>query len=76
MLDELKEAARAKSFGFYPVAWIYLALGDIDQAFEYLNAAYEERSPLLYLLKIEPLYDLVRSDARFHALLRKVNLGG
>ena len=56
------------------VADIYLALGEHDEAFTWLERAYEERDTTLVLLRIYPAYDLVRSDPRFQLLLEKVGL--
>jgi serine/threonine protein kinase/TolB-like protein/Tfp pilus assembly protein PilF len=57
------------------VAFIYIGLGQKDQAFEWLNKAYEARSPwLVFGLKIDPRYDSLRSDPRFGNLLRRMNL--
>ena len=56
------------------IAVIYLGLGDKDRAFEWLGKAYEERSPDLMWLKVDPSYDPVRSDPRFIQLLKKVGL--
>ncbi|MDA1277519.1 MAG: protein kinase, partial [Verrucomicrobia bacterium] len=60
------------------VAAIYAALGEKDQAFEWLEKAYQDRSilsvgPFAYL-KLHPAYDPLRSDPRFADLLRRMNL--
>ncbi len=39
-----------------------------------MDSAYEERSPLLPWLKIYPEYDAMRSDPRYDALLRRLDL--
>jgi tetratricopeptide (TPR) repeat protein len=57
------------------VAHIYIGLGQKDQAFEWLNKAYEARSPwLVFGLKVDPRFDGLRSDPRFADLLRRMNL--
>jgi len=56
------------------IADIYFALGENDQGFKWLERAYEERLPWMKALKIDPAYDNVRSDPRFKALLKKMNL--
>ena len=40
----------------------------------FLEAAYEERSPRLVYLKVEPVFDFLHSDERYRALVRKVGL--
>jgi TolB-like protein/lipoprotein NlpI len=57
----------------YPAA-IYVGLGDKDKAFDFLNAAYQERVDRLVYLKVEPMADPLRSDPRFDQLLAKIGL--
>jgi serine/threonine-protein kinase len=56
------------------LALISVALGDKDQAFMWLDKAYDERSDTLLFLKVEPRFDSLRSDPRFAALLRRIGL--
>jgi serine/threonine protein kinase/tetratricopeptide (TPR) repeat protein len=56
------------------IAPIYGALGDSDQAFSLLEKAYSERDNRLQYLKVEPEFDSLRSDPRFKALLKRMNL--
>jgi tetratricopeptide (TPR) repeat protein len=44
----------------------------VDQTLEWLEKAHEERDGLLVWLKIWPIFDSIRSDERFVALLRRV----
>jgi adenylate cyclase len=55
------------------VAAIYAGLGDEDNAFEWLTKAYEERSSSMIFLKVNPFFDDLRSDPRFHDLLRRMS---
>jgi TolB-like protein/DNA-binding winged helix-turn-helix (wHTH) protein len=57
-------------------AWIALARGEIDEAFAWLDRAYEDRNPLLLQIGVAGLYDCVRDDPRFTTLLKKVGVGG
>jgi len=57
----------------YEIATIYMSLGQFDLAFEWLERAYEERSPRLAYLNVEPRLDTVRSDPRFQDLRRRMN---
>jgi serine/threonine protein kinase/TolB-like protein/Tfp pilus assembly protein PilF len=72
-LDELREVSRLQYVSPYFVAVIYIALGEKDRAFEWLQKAYEERSESLVYLKVEPMLDPLRSDRRFQNLLRRMN---
>jgi len=63
--------------GYYSAYWIadlYSDLGDSDQAFRWLNTAYQERDMLLEGLKTDFLLDPLRSDPRFGDLVLKVGL--
>jgi TolB-like protein/DNA-binding winged helix-turn-helix (wHTH) protein/Tfp pilus assembly protein PilF len=73
-IERLKAAAESRYISPYSIAVIYLGLGDKEQAFAWLNRAYEERDNWLIYLKVEPRLDPLRSDARFANLLRRVRL--
>jgi hypothetical protein len=49
-------------------------LGDSEQALNGLEKTYEVRSQWLNMLKVDKIYDSLRSDLRFIALLNKVGL--
>ncbi len=72
IIDELK--GPSKDAYPYDVATIYVGLGQKDQAFDWLQKAYEERSDWLRYLKVDPRLDPLRSDHRFPELVRKVGL--
>jgi serine/threonine-protein kinase len=59
--------------GAYSIAIIKVGLGDKDQAFAWLNKAYEDRAFFLVDLKVEPEVDPLRADPRFQDLLRRMN---
>ena len=52
----------------------YLAVGDKDRAFECLEKGYAEHANPMAGLKLDPMYDPLRSDPRFQDLLRRVRL--
>jgi TolB-like protein/DNA-binding winged helix-turn-helix (wHTH) protein/Flp pilus assembly protein TadD len=54
------------------IALIYMGLGDADEAMSRLNKAYEARFKASILLR--PIFDPLRSDPRFQALLRRMGL--
>jgi tetratricopeptide (TPR) repeat protein len=58
----------------YLIAVVYAALGEKDQAFEYLQKACEERSSWMSYLKVDPRLDSLRSDPRFKSLLKRMKL--
>jgi TolB-like protein/DNA-binding winged helix-turn-helix (wHTH) protein/Flp pilus assembly protein TadD len=45
-----------------------------DRVIEMLQEAYAEHSHVVTLIKVDPMYDLIRSDPRFEDLLRRVGL--
>ncbi len=56
------------------ITYIYIALGERDLAFVWLQKAYEEHSPIINGLKVNWRFDSIRSDPRFADLLRRVGI--
>ena len=56
-----------------PVARVYTGLGDREQAFLWLQKAVDQRDVALFLIA-DPVYDGLRGDPRFHALLERASL--
>lgn len=52
----------------------YIEMGEKEQAFEWLEKAYRDRSSVMIFLKSHPIFDSLRSDARFLDLIRRVGL--
>ena len=72
---ETRQAQRKTGYSSaYAIAQLYADLGDKDQAFRWLNTAYQERDWWLVGLKTNFLFDPIRSDPRFAELVRKVGL--
>jgi tetratricopeptide (TPR) repeat protein len=71
-LAELQALSKQRYVSPFPVAWIYMGLGDKDRAFEWLEKAYEERTGRLAYLKVERAFDPLRSDPRFEDLVRRL----
>ena len=74
MIEELKAASQQSLARALFVALVYAGLEDKDQAFIWLEKAYEERFNRLAYLKVEALWDPLRSDPRFADLLRRVGV--
>jgi serine/threonine protein kinase/Flp pilus assembly protein TadD len=72
-LAELQALSKQRYVSPFPIAWIYMGLGDEDRAFEWLEKAYEERAGRLVYLKVERAFDPLRSDPRFGDLVRRLN---
>jgi hypothetical protein len=56
----------------YPVAFVYDALGRVEEAFSELERAVAEGSPSLFLLDVDPRMEGLRSHPRFARLRNKV----
>ena len=67
-LNELEARSQHEHVSPVPVALIHAALGDRTAAFEYLTRAVAERNPLLFWINW-PLFDMLRDDPRFGALI-------
>jgi hypothetical protein len=74
ILGELETASAKKYVSPYFIALVHLGLEQDDRVFVFLDAAYQERHPYLTLLKVEPVFDRVRADSRFVALVKRVGL--
>jgi len=74
ILSELRATSEREYVPPWVIANIYLALGDQERGMEWLEKAYEERSTSEIFLKANPGFDPLRSDPRFKALLRHMNL--
>jgi len=73
-LAELLDNAKLRYVSAYTVGAAWVALGDADEAFQWLERAFQERSLELTFIGVEPEMDRVRSDPRFQDLLRRMNL--
>ena len=72
ILDELKTSHQGATIVPYRIAAVYLALGDKDQAIEWLKKDYEVKDNWMNQPKVDPVMDPLRSDPRFQVLLRKM----
>jgi pentatricopeptide repeat protein len=74
VLDELKQRRQKGYVQAGAFVNAYLGLGDNEQAFVWLERAYQEQSNILQLLKVHPHFDPLRDDSRFKDLLHRVGL--
>jgi serine/threonine protein kinase/tetratricopeptide (TPR) repeat protein len=74
ILDELKQLSAQHYLPADAIALVYAGLGEKDQAFAWLEKAYEERAFRMQFIKVEPKWDSLRSDPRFADLLRRIGL--
>ena len=56
------------------IAYIYIVLGDKDQAFVWLEKGYQVRGGNIPWMKIEPKFDPLRQDPRLTDLQRRIGI--
>jgi serine/threonine protein kinase/tetratricopeptide (TPR) repeat protein len=71
ILERLKTLSERRYVSGLYLAIIYAGLKDRDRALEYLNLAYESRHPGLVLIRVDPIFDDLRSDDRFKQLVKR-----
>jgi serine/threonine-protein kinase len=76
MLGEILRRAAKSYISPVSIAYIYTALGEKDHAFENLDRAVFDRDPNVLGLKTNPVFDSLRTDYRYRALLQKMQLDG
>ena len=74
VLTRLAQAAKERHVSAYHVAVIHMALGDLESGLTWLERAYEEQSPWIGYMRVDPRLDPVRSRPRFARLLGKAHL--
>ncbi|MBI3650968.1 MAG: protein kinase [Acidobacteria bacterium] len=74
ILNELKALSKQQYVSPYMIAIGYAALGDKEQAFVWLDKVAEEKSYYVVWLKVDPLWDAVRTTPRFQDLLHRTGL--
>jgi tetratricopeptide (TPR) repeat protein len=74
VLDKLLERSKQKYVKPRFFADLYFALEDNDKGFDWLERARVGHDSWLPFIRVDPFYDSVRSDPRFIALLKKMNL--
>ena len=74
ILAQLLTLAKQRGVPPTSIAQLYAALGDQNQAFAWLEKAYEARIVFLLYLKVSPRWDSLRSDPRFADLVRRIGL--
>ena len=73
LVEEAKEKTTRMYVPIYRIAAVYVALGDKEQALEWLEKSYQDDFSWMVWLKVDPVMDPLRSDPRFQNLLRRMN---
>jgi TolB-like protein len=74
VLAQLIELSKRKYIHPTAMAYICAGLGQKDKAFAWLEKAFQDRSPALIWIRLEPISDPLRSDPRFGDLMRRMGL--
>ena len=74
IIEELEQTARQSYVPAYYIAIAYLGLDELDRALHWLERGCEERGPQMPFIAAEPVFDPLREEPRFQALLKKMNL--
>ncbi len=74
VLDSVVELSNKKYISPLSIALNYLCLGKNEQAFEWLEKAYQEKDHWIITLKVFPMFDNLHSEPRFKSLLKKIGL--
>lgn len=75
ILEQLEQLAIESYVSPYSLARVHIGLGQIDEAFRELERTYQERHGIVTYLKVEPIFDRIRGDARYTDLLRRLGFG-
>ncbi len=71
-LRELEDLSKRQYVSPIAFATIYLGLGQKEKCLDWLEKAYEQQDSACWYLKIDQIYDGVRNEPRFQALVEKI----
>src|SRR5438477_8587284 len=75
VLAGLREQAKSQYVSPYAFAVVLTALGDKALAINELEQGYDDSGFYISLIKVDPLFDPLRGDPRFEALVQKITRG-
>ena len=73
ILQDLEELSKQRYVSPANRAAVYLGLGEKEKALDWLEKAYEDRDPTFWWIDGDQLYDSVRNEPRFQALVQKID---
>jgi Flp pilus assembly protein TadD len=76
ILNELTELSSSRYVAARALAEVHVGLDDPDNAFAWLDKAFQQRNGWLIHIRDNPRYDRLRSDARYVDLVRRMNFPG
>ena len=72
VLDHLRKLSADEYVDPYIMVQIYLALGDLDKALDFVQKLFDERSPVAVFVDLDPTFDPLRSDPKFGQLVSQL----
>jgi TolB-like protein/tetratricopeptide (TPR) repeat protein len=72
ILRELEELSKRRYVNTTAFATIYLGFGEKQKALDWLDKSYQDQESACWYLRVDPVYDGVRNEPRFQALVQKV----
>jgi serine/threonine-protein kinase len=72
VLRDLEELSKRRYVSTTAFATIHLGLGEKQEALDWLDKSYQDQESACWYLKVDPVYDSVRNEPRFQALLTKI----
>ena len=74
IVDEMRRLRKTRYVTPGAFVYVYMGLGDHDAALASLEEGYAERANIMMWLKVNPIFDPIRTDPRFVSLVRRVGL--
>jgi len=74
ILDELQQQSKRRYVSPFELASIHFALNQLEQGFQWLTKAFQDRCFELVAIKVDPKFDSVANDPRFSALFNQLGL--
>ena len=74
LLDELNVLSKTRYVPAFDQMLVHAGLGERDEAFAWLQRAYDERYGMLALLRVDPDLEALRDDPRFGQFVRKIGV--
>jgi DNA-binding winged helix-turn-helix (wHTH) protein/TolB-like protein len=73
-LDRVVKLSKERYVSAYDIALIYAALADTENAFQWLERAFEDRSSPINFLAQDPMLDALHVDPRFQSLVQRIGI--
>ena len=74
VVKQLEEKAHENTISPMAFAWSYTGMSEKDEAIDWLEKVYTERDGAIIFLRTPEFYDVLSSEPRYHALLKKMRL--